>query len=273
MKSVVTLIGMVLTGASLASGQTVTPLPSAPGGITTQPSGGGSSQSGSTPAVGDLDLPLSEGMVQWDSSQFPQPNPPGGGGEEPPITPPPTIYGEVLESESDSIWYVVDVSCSMGWGVLPYVNLEGNSASGPRIDRARVEMQRSISGLSANFEFNIVAYDCSMMQWQPQKQEASDPNKQSAMAWVTTLWPGGATGTGPATSQALGDKDNALVVLLTDGAPNCGASGTNGHRTMISAANSQGATINVFGIAASGSYRAFCQQVAADSGGSYFDVP
>ena len=63
------------------------------------------------------------------------------------------------------------------------------------------------------------------------------------------------------------------VVLLTDGSPNCGASGMTGHRSMIANANTQGATVNVFGIAATGRYRGFCQGVASDSGGSYFDVP
>jgi Mg-chelatase subunit ChlD len=72
---------------------------------------------------------------------------------------------------------------------------------------------------------------------------------------------------------ALADKENRSVVLLTDGAPNCGASDIDGHRRMIRAHNTQGATINVFGIAASGTYRSFCQNVATDSGGSYFDVP
>ena len=76
-----------------------------------------------------------------------------------------------------------------------------------------------------------------------------------------------------ATALALAEKSNMTVVLLTDGAPNCGANGASGHRRMISSANTQGASINVFGIAASGSYRAFCQGVAGDSGGSYFDVP
>jgi hypothetical protein len=42
---------------------------------------------------------------------------------------------------------------------------------------------------------------------------------------------------------------------------------------MIRDANTQGASVNVFGIAASGSYRAFCQGVASDNGGQYFDVP
>ena len=36
------------------------------------------------------------------------------------------------------------------------------------------------------------------------------------------------------------------VVLLTDGAPKCGANSMNGHRQMISTANTQGATVNVY---------------------------
>ena len=50
-------------------------------------------------------------------------------------------------------------------------------------------------------------------------------------------------------------------------------SSMNSHRSMIRGNNSQGATVNVFGIAASGSYRAFCQGVARDNGGAYVDVP
>jgi uncharacterized protein YbbK (DUF523 family) len=84
---------------------------------------------------------------------------------------------------------------------------------------------------------------------------------------------GGASGTGPATSLALMARENRAVVLLTDGSPNCGATDIEGHRRMIRSNNTQGATINVFGIAASGTYRQFCQAVASDSGGSYFDVP
>ena len=119
----------------------------------------------------------------------------------------------------------------------------------------------------------MIAYDCGTRQWQQDMQPADDGNKASAIAWEMALQPTGATGTGPAVALSLGDKDNMAVVLLTDGAPNCGANGFGGHRSMIVSANTQGATINVFGIAASGSYRAFCQGVASDSGGSYFDVP
>lgn len=103
--------------------------------------------------------------------------------------------------------------------------------------------------------------------------EATPANKQDGLGWVMGLQPTGATGTGPATAAALGDKSNKLVVLLTDGAPNCGANSDSGHRSMIRSANTQRAKVNVFGIAAYGSYRAFCQGVASDNGGSYFDVP
>lgn len=209
-------------------------------------------------------------------------------GDDPRDTPPPTFYGEEIDSENDTIFYVIDTSCSMGWDPASYTNLDGSSGHGPRIDRAKVELVRSIMGLSDNFKFNIVEYDCGMSQWRSSMVEASDANKQSARGWVMGLQPTGATGTGPATAQGLAERDNKMVVLLTDGAPNCGVSsgfgggpgggwdddgGPREHRRVIRNANTQGAVINVFGIAASGSYRSFCQGVASDSGGNYFDIP
>ncbi len=142
-------------------------------------------------------------------------------------------------------------------------------------DAVSLMQSRSISGLPQNFKFNIVAFSCSTRTWQRQMQEATDANKQSAMGWVRGLQPTDATGTGPGTCLALADRNNMTVVLLTDGAPNCGTYEQTeaSHRNMIRNGNSQHATINVFGIAAYGSYRAFCQNVASDSGGSYYDVP
>ncbi|MBL4847853.1 MAG: VWA domain-containing protein [Planctomycetes bacterium] len=193
--------------------------------------------------------------------------------DDPRDTPPPTIYGEEIDTESDTIYYVIDISYSMMTDRQSYTTIDQTIGSGPRIDRAKAELIKSVRGLSDNFSFNVIAYDCSTTSWQSAMQEATDGNKNSAIAWVTALRPRGATGTGPAAALALAEKDNMAVVLLTDGSPNCGASGTAGHRAMIATANTQGASINVFGIAATGRYRAFCQAVAADSGGSYFDVP
>jgi Mg-chelatase subunit ChlD len=227
---------------------------------------------GQTSAAPDLDLPIARpaGAGQGDPAEEDP--------DDPHDDPPPVLYGEEIESESDSIYYVLDISGSMDWDVSSYVDLDGSRRMGTRIERAKVELVRSIQQLSRNFRFNIVAYDCGNRRWAPLMVEASPANKASATAWVMALRALGATGTGPAMVVALSEKENLAVVLLTDGAPNCGAgSGSwdavEDHRRMIRSANSQGATIDVFGIAANGEYRAFCQRVAADSGGSYRDVP
>ncbi len=241
---------------------------------------GGGSTPGSTPGQGqeEIDLPVEQPVYQVpigqdeDENDDEDQNNGDDEGDDPRDTPPPVIYGEEIDSENDTIFYVLDISCSMDWDSQSYTTLDGSTRRGPRIDRAKAELSRSIMGLAPNFKFNIVAYDCSTRQWQRDMQPADDANKASALAWSNALRPTGATGTGPATVLALGDKDNMAVVLLTDGAPNCPYN-MNSHRSMIRTANTQGATINVFGIAASGSYRSFCQGVASDSGGSYFDVP
>ncbi len=259
MRSVLIASAAIISMASFACAQT------APG---TPPAGTGTGAP-TTGSHADLDLPIQPAHI-GDSIVF---GPGEEEGDDPRDKPPPVIYGEEIDTESDSLFYVIDQSCSMGWDVQVYTLPDGTQASGPRMERAKAELIRSILGLSDNFEFNIVAYDCGTRQWSPDMQEANDANKQSAAAWANALQPGGATGTAPATAQALGAKENLAVVLLTDGAPNCGANGSSGHRSVIRNSNTQGATINVFGIAATGSYRAFCQGVASDSGGSYFDVP
>jgi hypothetical protein len=238
----------------------------------------------STGVPAELDLPLTKPVLA--QPQPPPPAPDDGDEDDPRDEPPPIIYGEEINSESDTIFYVIDISCSMDWDRQSYTTLDGSRANGNRMERAKTELSRSIMGLSRNFKFNCLAYDCGTRMWQGSMKEADDANKASALGWVRSLQPTGATGTGPACAQALAnDRTNLSVVLLTDGAPNCGVPEDNnwynwsesaviaGHRRMINDGNSQRATINVFGIAASGTYRSFCVAVASDSGGSYFDVP
>lgn len=259
---------ILLAAATFASAQSTG---MGPGNNTGTGMGGSGTTPGAPAANSTLDLPMAPPVAPV----VPQPVAPeeDDDDDDPRDTPPPTIYGEEIDSENDTIFYVLDISCSMGWDSQSYTTLDGSTRRGPRIDRAKAELARSISGLGDNFMFNVIAYDCGTRQWQRNMVEADAGNKSSAIGWIMGQSPTGATGTGPATALALANKDNMAVVLLTDGAPNCGASGASGHRSMISSANTQGATINVFGIAASGSYRAFCQSVASDSGGSYFDVP
>lgn len=239
-----------------------------------------------------LDLPMMDPKLMPDIPKPPEPpapTPPAitsvvvpTESKEPPkidephdVPPPPTLYGEEISSENDTLYYVIDVSGSMGWADFkgPYVTLDGTVKDGTRLDRAKVELTRSIMSLPPSFRFNIVAYSCFTYMWQPGLQPADDWHKGAAITWVNTLQPLDNTGTGPATALALGDKDNQTVVLLTDGEPNCPDVGVENHRKMISNQNTQHARVNVFGIRAYGQWRAFCQNVAADSGGSYIDVP
>ncbi|MCW8141072.1 MAG: hypothetical protein KIT58_19390 [Planctomycetota bacterium] len=263
-RSLLAALASLVFATSLASAQSSSPAMNPPGSAGTAGGGGAGSP------ASDLDLPI-EGPVYPPPAPTPTSIPDDR--DDPRDEPPPVIFGEEIVSENDTSFYVIDISGSMSIGREAYTTLEGATSTGTRIERAKTELLRSILGLSRSFSFKIVAYDCGTRLWSQEMKRATDGNKASASAWVGALTPTGATGTGPACALALGDKRNMAVVLLTDGAPNCGASGVEGHRAMIRDANTQGATITVFGIAASGTYRQFCVNVAGDSGGSYYDVP
>jgi hypothetical protein len=217
----------------------------------------------------EIDLPIG---TPDPAGELP-PDPPVEDDPPPAEDDPPKLYDEDIPTKTQSIWYVIDISGSMGWDSQSYTGLDGQTRTGDRLDRAKVELVKSIQGLSRDFEFNIIAYDCDLRRWSPSKQRAEPGPKAQAIAWTMNLQPLGATGTGPATAAALGDKNNFTVVLLSDGAPNCGASSTNGHLRMIQGANTQGAAIHTFGIACYGEFERFMRDVATTSGGRYHPVP
>lgn len=248
------------------------PTPPAPGSTTSGPGG-----SGTITVEKDIDLPVEQPAVSTE-----KPKPPAPPDPPPPSTTdqPPSIYGKDLQSENGTIFYVIDISGSMAWDHQPFAKPDGSTGNGCRLDRAKVELTKSVLSLPKTFKFNMLAFDCSVYFWQQSLVAADDANKNSAIGWINGLRPQGATGTGPAVVQALATGGSKLVVLLTDGGPNCGAGDGHGghtcrqaHRTMIAAANSGHAVINVFGISASGDMKTFCMEVASDAGGSYIDVP
>jgi len=194
-------------------------------------------------------------------------------GDDPRDTPPPVIYGEEIDCGSDTIVFVVDRSFSMHNGSGWIVDLQGNRVYATRMLKAKVELSRCISSLASNFRFNVISYACRVTQWTVNLQPADPPNKMSALDWIRRLDPVGGTATGPATALGLSFLGNSTVVLLTDGAPNCGASGTQGHLSMILSANTQGARITVFAInPVRNRFRAFCQAIASCTGGSYIEI-
>ncbi len=195
-----------------------------------------------------------------------------------------TFYGQEVPTATNSIIYVIDLSGSMNGGRAEFIGLDGQTTTGAKLDRAKTELIRSIQGLTTDMEFNLIAYDCDLLRWFPAKQRAEPGPKASAISWVGSLRPGGATGTGPAVAAALADKSNFTVVLLSDGAPNCIGSGwvddfgapggiVDGHLSMILSNNTQGAKIHCFGIDAYGEFEQFMRDVASNTGGRYYPVP
>jgi hypothetical protein len=212
------------------------------------------------PPQPDLDLPiLPDHYDPTNPPPAPAPPSPPDDTDDPRDEPPPVFYGEEIESENDTLCYVIDLSGSM--------------KRAGRLERAKKELTKSILGLSPNVRFNIVAYTCAVKQWRPALVPATEPNKAAAVEWVAALAASGGTGTGPAVALALNDKSCLAIALLTDGAPNCGAVDPDGHRRMIDICNSQRASVSVFGVDASGTWREFCIAVARDGNGNYYDVP
>ncbi len=185
-------------------------------------------------------------------------HPPTRGGSHSPSSPPlsdvpaPTFYGE--EIRAGSIVYVVDRSGSM-W-------------EWDRAEDAKRELITSITALNSSIRFNILVFDCTVANFADKPLRASAESKSAAVKWINTNFRmGGGTGSAPGVVSALAQVPDA-VILLTDGAPNCPQ---DDHRRLIRAANT-GIPIHVFGIHATGSYRAWCQGVAADSGGTFYEV-
>ena len=170
--------------------------------------------------------------------------------------PNPYFMGEEVSLDGNSVVYVLDVSSSM---------------IGERLEWAKEEVIRSVEGLSRDLSFNVLVYDCVVDTWRPGLQPATPENKEAFAAWLSTIKVRGATGTGPAVVSALGFRENLTIILLTDGDPNCEIE-RDEHRLMIRRQNEQGARIHVFAIFAINYYRMFCQDVAADSGGMFYDI-
>jgi hypothetical protein len=265
MKSLVASVAAVLLTGTFAFGQTSGGTPV--GGTTTGTPPAGAP--GTKAVEKDIDLPVDQPELKVPPAP---PKPP----EEPPVTPPanpPTIYGQDLTSENGTIFYIIDVSGSMASGTGQYTKPDGTTATGTKMDRAKSELQKSVLSLPKSFKFDMLAYDCSMYPWKGSLQPADEPTKNAALAWISQLQPLGATGTGPAMVMALQQKGCKLFVLLTDGAPNCGAGSISGHLSMITSSNSMKATINTFGIGAYGIFKQFCIDIASQNGpGSYTDV-
>lgn len=188
--------------------------------------------------------------------------------EDPADEPLPVFFGEELDSESSSVVFVLDISGSM---LQPAWDDQLGYGGPQKITTAKRELVKAIETLPRSWAFDVVAYDDIIYLWRPALVAADEANKADASSWVGSRQPFGSTLTGPAVVSALAlDRENHLVVLLTDGAPTGWS--PDEHRKMIREGNSQRAVIDVFGIEATGPMLVFAKGVASDNGGRYVDA-
>ncbi len=192
----------------------------------------------------------------------------------PTATPPHAVVHGVSVPIDDTVAFVLDISGSMAWGTRSFVDATtGQTRTGDWLEAAVHELIRAIDGLDPSVRFNVHLFDCAVRSWQVDAAYADAAAKQSAAAFLLAAQPVGATGTGVAVAEALADPRVGSVVLITDGAPNCGAPDMAGHLSLIHQANAQGAAVFPFGIQSTGAFEQFLVDLAAQTGGRYTFVP
>jgi hypothetical protein len=186
----------------------------------------------------------------------------GKGDDEDEEDAPETISFYGGEYEGDGFFWCLDKSCSMAWGDL--------------IGQLKSEMSASISQLSENSEFSIVAFSNGYIVWSQVPKEGNPGNRASATSWVMALIADGGTCLAPAGVETITisnqcDKENKTIIVLSDGEPNC--PGPTETLSAMTSANWQHTPINTVYIAADTGGITFMQQLAAMNGGTFYQPP
>lgn len=183
------------------------------------------------------------------------------------------IFGQSLPMPGERVSYVIDTSGSMFWEYGTYTDRFGNRITGTRLDFVRDRVVSSLQGLPDSAMFNLIGFSCPREQWAPSTQAASLANKNDAEAWLLGLLAWGGRSIGPAVAQALEEKENRTVILISLGTLNCGAGGTAGHLADIVNENTQGAAVHTFCLACSGGVPSqFMMDIATMTGGTYTEI-
>jgi HEAT repeat protein len=138
--------------------------------------------------------------------------------------PPGAVAYHGIETPSQSIVFVIDVSGSMEQEVVDKERFkERQYPSWKRIDVIKTELVRTIRALEPYVQFNVIAFATEVKSWKKGQVRANPLNKSSAETWVSRL-------------EAIGGaskEDLALVGLV--GAANLEGGKTNTHAALMSA--------------------------------------
>lgn len=216
----------------------------------------------------EMDLPIDYKHVLEEMNKIPEE-------EEEPLDPeeesdPPHLFGDDFPS-TRSVTFVIDKSGSMGSRISSFVEQDGTVHFNiSRFEMCKLELLSAIRALSSNFEFNVIAYSCSSYPALFQKpRKVTEKTIAQAEAWVETLNTTGSTGTAQAVLKAIALGERDMVILLSDGAPNCSLSSSQ-HIDAITTGRKEArvSTIGI-GVQSGGRTEMFLQKVAANCQGSY----
>ena len=199
--------------------------------------------------------------------------------EEEVLPDPPPFFGEDGGvGETYKIVWCLDRSGSMRSHAGAFPGPDGKPTTGSRWERAKAETIVALGQLTSEWEFGIIIYNCSHEKFQEVLVKATPKNVGAARAWIEGKIATGATGTGPAQKAAFlhasggSVPGSATCWLLTDGMPNCGATGTVAHKNLALKGNRDDHVLNAIGIADYGRFTVFLQELAAATGGTYTHI-
>jgi len=169
-----------------------------------------------------------------------------------------TIHFYGGEYEGDAFFWCLDRSCSMEWG--------------GRIDVLKSETAQAISQLSDSSEFSVVAFGNTTSVWSQIPRKAKAANRFAASAWVSSLYPEGATCLGPAVATTLSiagisSQEDKQVIVLSDGIPTCSTPAET--LSQVASANWESLPIHTVYISGDSDGVAFMQQLAGQNGGTF----
>ena len=217
-------------------------------------------------AVGALALVIAVGAGSWIFAQS------GGASAKEPLDLPSGGRGDLIDEKDTPETLRFYGSQYEGDGFFWCLDHSGSMSEGDLLGQLKSEMTESISQLSEGSEFSIVAFSTGTTVWSAIPKEGNPGNRASATAFVQSLVAGGATCLAPAGVQTISisnlcDKEHKLIIVLSDGEPNC--PGPAETLAAMVAANWQHTPIHTVYIASDFAGIQFMQQLAAMNGGTF----
>lgn len=167
---------------------------------------------------------------------------------------------------SHRVIFIIDVSGSM----QEQLNSEYEGKTGqPRMEVAKRELERCVTGLDTSALFNIVTFSSDVDRWMDGSLAgASEKNRAAAKEYVGKLMAAGGTNLYGALKDAFRDLDVDTIFVLSDGEPSVGEeTDPTVIREHVKAWNEhRGIQINT--IAVGGQFQ-ILEWLAADSGGTH----